>query len=108
MNLANKNGYVLVRRNFDRLIMKVFTNYLVVYVIEVAKIILDLFIIFLRKDFKRIKSTKHKTSDFYPLRSLCAQKIVAFVIFLFAYLCFASWFLFANVFIRTKSFHEKR
>ena len=39
------------------LIMKVFTNHLVVYVIEVTNIILNLFIylFFLRKDFKRKK-----------------------------------------------------
>ena len=91
MNLTNKKGCVLVRRNFDRLIMKVFTNYLVVYVIEVTKIILNLFIFFSRKDFKRKKSTKRKTSDFYPLRKLCAQKIVVFVVFLFACFCFVSW-----------------
>ena len=53
MNLTNKNGCVLVRRNFDRLIMKVFTNHLVVYVIEVTEkitevteIALNLFILF--------------------------------------------------------------
>ena len=41
MNLTNKNGCVLVRRNFDRLIMKVFTNHLVVYVIEVTEKIIE-------------------------------------------------------------------
>ena len=106
MNLTNKNECVLVRRNFDRLIMKVFTNHLVVYIIEVAKIILNLFIFFLRKDFKRIKSTKLKTSNFYPLRSLCGQKIVALVAFLFAYFCFISRF-FVCVFIRARSFRKK-
>ena len=49
MNLTNKNECVLVRKNFDRLIMKVFTNHLVVYIIEVAKIILNLFIFFYEK-----------------------------------------------------------
>ena len=36
-----KYGCVLVRRNFDRLIMKVFTNHLVVYVIEVTEKIIE-------------------------------------------------------------------
>ena len=61
MNLTNKNGCALVRRNFDRLIMRVFTNHLVVYIIEVTKIILNLFIFFfLRKDFKRTKTLTNK------------------------------------------------
>ena len=82
MSPENKNGGVLVRRNFDRLIMKVFTNHLVVYVIDVTKIILNLFsFFFLQKDFKRKKSTKRKTSDFHPFKSLCVQKIVAFSVF---------------------------
>ena len=75
--------------------MKVFTNHLIVCVTEVTEIISNLFFFcffFSRKDFKLKKSTKRKTSVFYFLRSLCAQKIVAFVVFLFAYFCFISWF----------------
>ena len=105
MNLTNKNGCVLVRRNFDRLIMKVFTNHLVVYVIEVTKIILNLF-----KYFKCIKSTKRKTSDFYPLRSLCApRKKLSPLLLLLVSFCFISWFfvwvfLYAwNLFIKKKN-----
>ena len=37
-------------------------------------------IIVLQKDFTCTKSTNRKTSDFHSLRSLCAQKIVAFVV----------------------------
>ena len=55
MNLTNKNGRVLVRRNFDRLIVKVFTNHLVVYVIEVMEITLNLFIIFFHEEILSVK-----------------------------------------------------
>ena len=74
--------------------MTVTLDSLVVYVIEVTKIILNLFFLllffFLGKDFKCKKSTKRKTRNFYPLRSLCAQKIIAFFVFLFAYFYFSS------------------
>ena len=51
----------------------------VVYVIEATVIILNLFILFYEKILSVKKNTKHRTRDFYPLRSLCAQIIVAFV-----------------------------
>ena len=59
---------------------------------------------FSRKDFKRKKSTKRKTSDFYPLRSLCAQKIVAFVVFCSLVFVLFVGFLFVSVFIRAGFF----
>ena len=103
MSPENKNGGVLVRRNFDRLIMKVFTNHVVVYVIDVTKIIVNLFsFFFLQKDFKRKKSTKRKTSDFHPFRSLCVQKNVAFFVFLLAYFCFISWIFVCECFCALK------
>ena len=37
-------------------------------------------VFFLRKDLHAQKALKHKTSDFHPLRSLWARKIVAFVV----------------------------
>ena len=59
---------------------------------------------FLRKYFKCKKSTKRKTSDFYSLRSLWAQKNVAFVVFLFVYFCFISWFFVCECFYTLKIF----
>ena len=53
------------------------------------------------------KSIKRKTSNFYPLRSLFAQKIVVFVVFLFAFFCFISWGFFCECFLRLKSFRKK-
>ena len=38
-------------------------------------------VFFFRENISRPKKTpKRKTSDFHPLRSLCTQKIVAFVV----------------------------
>ena len=83
---------------------------MVVCVIEAMKIILNLFIYFFfsRKDFKRKKSTKRKTSDFYPLRSLCAQKIVAVVVFCSLVFVLFVGFLFVSVFIRAGFFLSKK
>ena len=109
MNFTNKNGCVLVSRNFDRLIMKVSQiissicnwgykdNFKPVYLY-----------FFSRKDFKRKKGTKCKTSDFYPLRSLCAQKIVAFVVFVFTYFALLVGGFFVSVFMRAKLFRKKK
>ena len=62
------------------------------------------YLFFLRKDFKRIKTTKRKTSNFYPLRSLCEQKIVAFVVFCLLIFVLLVGFLFVSVFLSLKSF----
>ena len=99
------NNSVTIGLSFLLLIMSA-----VVYVIEVTNIILDLFIylFFLRKDLKRIKSTKRKTSDFYPFTSLCSQKIVAFVVFCSLIFVLLMSFLFVSVFIRAESFREKK
>ena len=46
---------------------------IVVHVIEVREIISNLFSFFYEKILSVKKSTERKTSDFYPLRSLCAK-----------------------------------
>ena len=65
-------------------------------------------IFFYEKILSVKKSIKRKTSNFYPLRSLCAQKIVAFVVFLFAFFCFISRGFFCECFLRLKSFRKKK
>ena len=56
----------------------------------------------------RVKNTdKRKTSDFHLLRSLCAQKIVAFVVLLLVHFCFISWFFVCECFLSLKSFRRK-
>ena len=62
---------------------------------------------FSRKDFKCKK--KHQTQNklLYLLRSLCTQKIVAFVVFCSLVFVLLVGFLFASVFMRAESFRKK-
>ena len=80
----------------------------VAYVIEVMEKISNLFISFYEKISKAQKAPKRKTSDFYPLRSLFAQKTVAFVVFCLLISVLLVGFLFVSVFVRLKSFRKKK
>ena len=79
----------------------------VVYVIEVMEKISNLFIFFYEKILNAQKAPKRKTSDFYCLRSLFAQKTVAFVVFCSLIFVLLVGFLYLSVFVRLKSFRKK-
>ena len=51
-------------------------------------------IFFLQKDFERTKSIKAQNTQFSPLRSFHALKIVAFVVFCSLVCVFVGWFWF--------------
>ena len=66
-----------------------------------------MFISFYEKILSVKKSIKRKTSNFYPLTSLCPQKIVAFVVFCLLFFVLLVGFLFVSVFMCTESFRKK-
>ena len=61
------------------------------------------FLIFIRK----ILQHKKRKSNFYSLKSFCAQKNFAFCCFLFVYFCFVGWFLLVLRFLRCRIFLKK-
>ena len=63
---------------------------------------------FLRKDFARTKCTRHKTSDFHPLRSFFACEKLLPLLFSVCLILFC-WLMFACecFFLRVKFFREK-
>ena len=60
---------------------------------------------FLKK--RILQHKKRKTSNFYSLKSLCAQKKFAFCCFLFAYFCFVGWFLVVLCFLCCRIFLKR-
>ena len=62
------------------------------------------FLIFLRKI---LQYKNCKTSNFYSLKSFCAQKNFAFCCFLFTYFCFVGWFLLVFRFLCCRIFLKK-
>ena len=63
-----------------------FTNHLAVYVNEVKRIILNLFIFFLPKHFKRKKAPKAKQATFTPVENCARKKLLPLLFFVHLFL----------------------
>ena len=61
---------------------------------------------FYKEILKAQKALKCKTNDFYPLRSFCAQKIVALVVFCSLIFVLLVDFCLICIFVLLKSFHK--
>ena len=75
---------------------------------EVIGTVSNQFIFFYEKNLSVRKALKRKITNFFLLRSFCAQKTVAFVIFCSLFFCFVSLFWFGFPFCALKIFSQKK